>query len=249
MQWLAFGPVVVLVLVATAVGVRLLWLARRTREIPEAAMGGGLLMLAALGLPICFLGRIPATAATPAGNALFAIGMVFVGTGIFLLYVFTWRVFRPHQGWGRVPPALAACVLTMAVLGVRSAAAIPGSLLETFPLMRPWLMVLMGVLGLAFLWTSIESFRYYRMLRRRMAVGLADAVVTNRFFLWAIAGAAGAVLTGAVLLFIFAGLVVMREPLCLIAISSCGTVIAAGWYLAFLPPEPYRRLVLRLYAT
>jgi hypothetical protein len=38
---------------------------------------------------------------------------------------------------------------------------------------------------------SIEALRYWSMLRRRMRLGLADAVVANRFFLWGIAAAAG----------------------------------------------------------
>jgi hypothetical protein len=175
--------------------------------------------------------------------------MAFIGTGILLIYVFTWRVFRPHQRWGRVPPALAACALTASVLGIHRAAGVPGSLLETLPLMRPWLLLLVGILGLAFLWTSVESFRYYGMLRRRLAMGMADAVVTNRFFLWATAGAAGAILTAAVVLFMLAELVVMREPLCLITISTCGSVVAVTWYLAFLPPGRYRRFILRLSAA
>jgi hypothetical protein len=38
-----------------------------------------------------------------------------------------------------------------------------------------------AALGIAF-----ESFRYWRMLRRRLRLGLADPVVTNRFLLWGI---------------------------------------------------------------
>ena len=44
-----------------------------------------------------------------------------------------------------------------------------------------WLGRTMAIFGVAF-----ESFRYWRMLRRRLRLGLADPVVTNRFLLWAV---------------------------------------------------------------
>ena len=40
---------------------------------------------------------------------------------------------------------------------------------------------------LAFAWGGFEALRYFFLLRRRQALGLADPVVTNRFLLWAIA--------------------------------------------------------------
>ena len=45
-----------------------------------------------------------------------------------------------------------------------------------------------SVLSVAFLatfaWTSSEALRYYGLMRRRFALGLADAVVVNRFLIW-----------------------------------------------------------------
>ena len=39
-------------------------------------------------------------------------------------------------------------------------------------------------------WVTVESFRYWSILRRRLRLGLADAVVANRFLLWGIWSAA-----------------------------------------------------------
>jgi hypothetical protein len=36
----------------------------------------------------------------------------------------------------------------------------------------------------ALAWMAVESLRYWRLLRRRLALGLSDALVTNRFALW-----------------------------------------------------------------
>ena len=42
------------------------------------------------------------------------------------------------------------------------------------------------VRGLAFPWACFESLRYWLRMRRRLALGLADPVVTNRFALWSL---------------------------------------------------------------
>ena len=42
------------------------------------------------------------------------------------------------------------------------------------------------------LWGAVESLRYYALMRRRLRLGLADPLVTNRFLLWGLGiGAAG----------------------------------------------------------
>jgi len=43
---------------------------------------------------------------------------------------------------------------------------------------------------LPMIWLTFESLRYFRRLRRREALGLADPVVVNRFLLWGIFSAA-----------------------------------------------------------
>ena len=39
-----------------------------------------------------------------------------------------------------------------------------------------------------YLWTSVESLTWWRRMHRRVALGLADPVVANRFFLWGVLG-------------------------------------------------------------
>jgi hypothetical protein len=46
-----------------------------------------------------------------------------------------------------------------------------------------WLVV--ALRELVFVWMAVESFRYWTLLRRRLRLGLADPLVTNRFLLWA----------------------------------------------------------------
>ena len=55
---------------ATAVAARMIWLWRRTRQLPELLFGAGLLSMGALGLPISAAGRMPGMVRTELGDHL-----------------------------------------------------------------------------------------------------------------------------------------------------------------------------------
>ena len=90
-------------------------------------------------------------------------------------------------------------------------------------------------------WGALESLRYWRVTQRRVALGLADPLVSASFLAWGIslgAGALGFALIWAALLALAPG-----EHLSdgiQLALSLCGIVAAAGLYLAFLPPQGLR---------
>ena len=75
---------------------------------------------------------------------------------------------------------------------------------------------------------------------RRRALGLAEAVVVNRFLLWAIAGVgafAGSAVMSAVSL---TGATPWEDPVALLAVGLGGLIAAVCAGLAFLPPRSYR---------
>ena len=89
-----------------------------------------------------------------------------------------------------------------------------------------------------------EALLYWRKMRRRLRLGLADPVVTNRFFLWGLgAGAAGvgsAVGIGAQLA---TGLTPLEIPWVTLSSSLHGLTAAIAMWLAFLPTDGYRRFL------
>jgi hypothetical protein len=96
-------------------------------------------------------------------------------------------------------------------------------------------------------WGALESLRYWRVTQQRVALGIADPLVSASFLLWGISlasGALGFALIYAALLTLQPGeLLSVRIQLLM---SGCGVVTAAGLYLAFLPPKAYaRRLAAR----
>jgi len=97
----------------------------------------------------------------------------------------------------------------------------------------------------ALLWASLESLRYYAKMRRRLRLGIADPVVTNRFLMWGLGiGAAGltSVVDSTTRLFV---LHAMEMPWLRLCISLGGVVAATGLWLAFLPPSRHTRWLRR----
>jgi hypothetical protein len=178
-----------------------------------------------------------------------ALRMGVIGLRVLAFYVtllglslFTWQVFGAESRWRR---ALAA--------GIAVAALISGGM----SLRASWLHLgagaavpLHGRLGmiplfvLTFGWVSVESLRYYVLMRKRRALGLADPVVTNRFFVW---GAGEGVATLVVLALLVAMMVrreiLTADPFVSWFVTLAGLVNALVWWLAFTPPKAYLRWV------
>jgi hypothetical protein len=222
--------------VSLSVGLRLLLLAGRTRQVPEAAIGGAL-FAGGLGYALFILAFalqvVPAALLAPAhGLAVLAleVGVVALSFGV-------WRLFRPRQRWAAAAVALVA--ILMALHLPLSLAGFDPSGRRSDPVF--WLFNVVG--GSAYLWSSFESFRYHALMRRRARLGLVDGELVNRFLLWGFAGGS------AFLLFAFgmanrltdgglASLSMVGQPL-------AGLVSGACIWLAFFPPAAYVRFVAR----
>jgi hypothetical protein len=155
------------VLVSLVIGVRVLWLARRTRGLPEFAMGLGLILMGGLGYP------------------------VLAQFGSFL----------PDGE-------------------------------------RVWL--LYGQIGVVvFLWSGIESLRYFARLRKRLKIGLADASVADRFRLWGVGALCAGSVTTIVQILQALGIDTNGTPAGAAVIAPLGLVASVTLWLAFLPPARY----------
>ena len=179
------------VLASLVLGLRLLLLGRRTRQLPELSMGAALFLMGGIGYPLVTICRLAPIGPTTIA-VLFGTYMVLQWFGITCLAVFNWRVFRPASMTSQIAAfGLSACMLTCSLVqglgeGFAAAARDPKAAM-------PQLASYFACVGLG--WACAESWRYHRMLRRRMAIGLADALVTDRFRLWALSAASASFLT------------------------------------------------------
>lgn len=237
------------VLASAVVSVRLLLLARRTGEKPELLLGLGVLGTAVLGYGVLIAAAIvrgpEQTVATAFGpRALQCAGQLLHDAGVSMVVLFVLTVFRQGERWA---VGLASAMIAALWLGgigwelenrFRSAGIGNGFW---------WLRY--AVIWSYSLWTVVESYRYYGLMRRRVALGLADPLVANRFLLWGTGalGTALAVWSASVpyVLTLASGpaLVLAWTPAIHLVTASVGVVTVAIYYLTFFPPAPYRRWV------
>lgn len=227
--------------VGTAVGVRMLRLARRTGSLPERLLGAGLCSLTFVTLPCIFLGLGLRVGPLWLQQGLYVAGLVPVVGFAMCIYGFTACVFRSGS---RLARALVVASGGLSALGVAGTAWSRIAVWEADRVVGgPWNPILIGTFALGLLWTGAESLRYHRMLRRRLRLGLVDPVVCNRFGLWALGNLVAVAGVLVILASLEIGWRVVTHPVPILGITGAGLALAGSWYLAFLPPEAYLRRV------
>ncbi len=228
---------VAFILASLLVGIRLLLLARRTRALPELLVGSGLLAMGALGLPLSTAARAMSDA--PALQAkLFAAHALLTLLGQGTIAVFTWHVFRREERWARN-----LAVGFIAGLGLLALAQTLSPGWQSFAHHEggPW--TLLPIFSLSVLaWAGFEALHYHGLLARRLALGLADPVTTDRLRLWSIS-----ILASLVISVTAAGLraagVAMTPTVVGLVVGPLGLISASAMYLAFVPPRGYVRWI------
>ena len=221
------------------VGARLLLLAWRTRQGVDFVVGFSLFDLSAIAYPLILLG-------TFGGLPVESARYVFIGSATALalgwagVFIFTLRVFRAGAGW-----ALALTAAGLALLGygyvesVRFALGAPDLAALRTP-MNPVLWIEAAAI-VVYVWTALEGFRCWEQARRRLALGLADPLVVNRFLLWGWIGAFALVSVAPSFAISLAGGDGATNVLARLGTGFGGLACAIAMQLAFMPPAAYRR--------
>lgn len=223
--------------VALVVGVRLVLLWTRTRQLPELLIGVGVLGIGPVGF-----GASVAAMELEAARALYplimGLGQAAVTAGVVCKLIFNWRVYHPESRW--IPPFVQVAGALMVVVYV---AELLGGFADT--MLVSWRFCVRSAIQVgALLWGSGEALRYWTRMRRRVRLGLADPVVSNRFLLWGVgAGAAGVGSLIGIVAQIASGGVRTQIPWVLASSSGHGLVAAVCMWLAFVPPAAWRRFV------
>jgi hypothetical protein len=166
------------------VGMRLLWLARRTRQIPEVLIGTALVSANLLFFPIAGASGMGRSAIGEVHLGLFAAAMLVLWLAVSCLLAFTWRTFRPNERWAKNLALLLSALLLGLVGGLLVTLRASPPEASSFEAGKLWTgLIRIPLLG-AFGWNLLESLRQYGMAKRRLALGLGDPVVANRFLLW-----------------------------------------------------------------
>jgi hypothetical protein len=237
-QALAGICLLLFVAVCTLVGVRMLLLARRTKGLPELLMGTGMVVIAGIGYPISHLSGFGG----PVGKMvvpLWIASTLLTQTGIVCIYAFNQQVFRPRDGWARPVVVAAGALMLVSLAG--SAHALAGAPPEMLSqrAARGWLFF--GMIGYSgcFVWSAFEGFTQHAKARRRLALGLADRVVVNRFLLWGVFGLMATGINVSSAIGNLLGVDPTRSPAVLVPMGVLGALAGAAMYLAFVPPAWY----------
>ncbi len=226
-----------------AVGVRLIALWRRTRQLPELLLATGLLCTGFLSFAMSMIGKLFGAPGSPLRLWLPIGGPAVEASGCIALVVFAWKVFHPDARWAK---ALATALVALMVAGL-AGELLSGQYIrygDALPSVGPWIPLGLASRGLAPTWMAFESWRYFGMLRRRARLGLAEPLVVNRFALYGVAmtaTVAAYTVTVAHRAVLQTGLAV--DPWAFGLVSLLASVSAVGIGLGFFPPRFYRRWI------
>ncbi len=234
--WVGFAAFFVASLTA---GVRFVMLWWRTRELPELLIGIGVLGIGPVGFGLTTMAQLSRADHPELSRWILAVAMLAVCTGGFAKYVFNWRVYHPRQAlvrgivWAAGLLLLGFYATELFTSGFRNQdVQSPGNLGRST--------LVIGCL----LWGSAEALVYWRKMRRRLSLGLADPVVTNRFFLWGLgAGAAGLGTAVGTIAHLVTGLAPLQLSWITLSSSLHGLTAAVALWLAFVPNQAYVRFI------
>jgi hypothetical protein len=223
-------------LAMAGLSVRLFRTAWRMKSLPELLVG-----IHFLFAPIAISLSIRVARFDPAQTEVVRAtisGCLAIATSSLLW--FGWRVFRPDAPIAK----LAAWCGTLLFAGNWVHDLMSGAFATNSGAAQRMLMFI------PYLWVFAESLHYHRLMRRRLRLGLADAVTTNRFLLFAI-------WTGGVVAIVSLGLIaaalaqlggegfneekLFSNPIVLTLTRLISLPIAVSIWLTFFPPAGYRR--------
>jgi hypothetical protein len=227
LPWVGFG---LFCAASLWVGIRLLRLWTRTRQVAELLAAGALLLIGPLGFGGVVLSSALESYSLALANVVWALAAASVNAGSAACYGFSKRVFRP--GEPRVRATVITLMLALAVCWFgelwthRFDASRPSG---PFTRASDWLRV--GALA----WGAFEALRYHARLRRRLALGLAEPLLVRRFLLWGL-GLGGAALSCSIdaTAKLFVDRALDYAALTLLD-AAAGTLAAACLFLSFLP--------------
>lgn len=227
------------VVACSAVGVRLLWVARLGGGRPALLCGNGFCLISMLGFPLGVLSGQGLVPVEQVHLPLAAISLLANLLGMACFFVFTVSVFRPTALWAHTLAGAAIACTAMACVAILAALAVAPGSASSFTVTWGWSATFQALCALCFLWMGCEGLLEWRMSRRRLALGLSDPLVSNRLLMWGLFG-----ISTTLLCLVLLGVQLSGKPTATSALAQLGQalfgVLSCGAVtLAFFPPRTY----------
>ncbi|MBW2421001.1 MAG: hypothetical protein JRH19_20845 [Deltaproteobacteria bacterium] len=244
------GPRLVLLVCSAAslamtgiVGLRLLWLAWRSRGQAELLIGTAFTALTFVGVPLMGAAGMGRAAAGEIHFVLLTLGLVAVWLGLSCVAVFTSRTFHCEAGWANALACGISGALAFIAWGlVHSLRSAPPEMLS-FHAAHLWSGLLRVPMIAIFVWSGSAAMHAHLMAERRMTLGLSEPVAVDRLWLWSLVGFSQAAVYATSLVLHARGVGMLVDPMGMCVVAVGGLLAAAAMYLTFLPPKAYLRHV------
>lgn len=241
---------VLFVVTCSAVGLRLLWLAVHGGGSPAWSCGLGFTLIALIGYPMSTISGLGFKPVGEVIHGLAAAGSLVTAAGLASFFAFTLTAFRLRTPWawlltvGSTLALAIACFVQVDIL----ATADPDlpSAVATFVPSR----VISVVSSICYAWLGAEGLLEWSKSRKRVALGLSDPVVSNRFLMWGLFGVSTTCLSMFLMILSMISPEGSRSVTGQVGMTAFGLVSSLAAALAFFPPEAYtRRIRARAAAT
>jgi len=234
---------VVFVVTCSAVGLRLLWLATRGGGSPAWSCGLGFTLIALLGYPMSTISGLGREPVGEVSHGLAAAGLLITSAGLASFFAFTLTAFRLRTPWAwglTVGSILLLAISSFVQIDLLASADPTASSAEvTFG----WSRVISAVSTLCYAWLGAEGLLEWSKSRRRVALGLTDPVLSNRFLMWGLFGVSTTCLSLFMMMLSMLSAEGSRSVTGQVGLTLFGLVSSLAAALAFFPPEAYKRYV------
>ncbi len=236
----ATASALLFVVLSSVLGVRLVRRFRGEGRGPEAFVGLSFLS-SSVGILASFAALVPEVQET-AVRWLAALGSVALLVAGGAVLCFLRLVFRP-DGWvGRVGATiLGGAAVALGAWMMHHAATAP---IETLREAGVAMLLPNALLGTILAWVAVEALLCWGRLQRQAALGLAEPVLVNRMFLYAIGSSLSALLlTSGVVPSVAWGIDPLQDPVLQVISGVLGMPIGVVYFLALTPPRAYERWI------
>jgi hypothetical protein len=226
--------------VGVALAVRMLRLARRTHQLPELMIGLHMVALV-MGYLIEFVGMEIGTSHPSVGIGLRGTANLLYAVSIIVYLLFTWKVFAPQSRWA---PMLVMITTLALVVGWTGEVVTTDFGFDPARFAGPWFWIAFVPRMIGVGWASFEAVLHHSKLRRRLSLGLAEPLATNRLLLWGLAALSEWMIYLAVAITILAGrpdgFLTGNAALWVSAFGVGGSICM---WIGFFPPQGYRQWI------
>lgn len=218
----------------------------RRKEWAERTLGAHLLLSLGVGYVLLSAGVTAVELGAEIDPALLTqlMGWGYGATivGLMATLHFTRSVFRPKAGWATALACTATAMMWTGWVGYGLAGGFARGRFE-----GSWLWLMLAGMLLTNLWVALEPLHYWTRMRRRLRLGLADPIVTDRLLLWGCGSLARVVmvlvgpLSAALMRVAPESALYTISSSVLVLASACGLLTSVAYWLAFHPSTGYAR--------